>query len=123
MDEVSDLLIAWGLPDLRANIIKNEIDLQALSALTHEDIKEVMPPLGPRTLFVRNWKAWNPNFSSTTNTTIQGYFSGADNISLSEISVKDFTTEESLEIADEPVVEAAGPSAKTTAKTSMHMRF
>ncbi|KAJ2943580.1 hypothetical protein O0L34_g16689 [Tuta absoluta] len=99
MDQVSDLLIAWALPDLRANIIKNEIDLQALSALTHEDIKEVMPPLGPRTPFVRNWKAWNLNFSSTTNTTIQGDFSGADIISLSDISVQDSITEESPEIA------------------------
>ncbi|CAH1647576.1 unnamed protein product [Spodoptera littoralis] len=45
--EVMDLLRAWGLPVLGPLFAKNEINMESLSTLTTDDIKEIIRNWGP----------------------------------------------------------------------------
>ncbi|GBP51744.1 Zinc finger BED domain-containing protein 4 [Eumeta japonica] len=65
MEEVNELLKTWELDDLIPVFNKQQITIQALSALTDDDIKEMIPLTGPRSLFKRCWRAWKAEFSCT----------------------------------------------------------
>lgn len=44
------------------NFLEQQITVQALSALTHEDLKDLIPQTGPRVLFTRCWRTWKKEF-------------------------------------------------------------
>ncbi|CAG9792970.1 unnamed protein product [Diatraea saccharalis] len=67
MEEVSELLKTWELDTLIPEFNKKQITIQALSALTDADIKELIPLTGPRSLFMRCWRSWKAEFSSTVD--------------------------------------------------------
>ncbi|KAF9408398.1 hypothetical protein HW555_011901 [Spodoptera exigua] len=73
------------------SIIEQAINIQALSALTPDDVKDIIPQTGPRVLFMRCWKAWKAEFlcinSSLPNLDLSDLEFGRDpviNISLAE---------------------------------------
>ncbi|KAH9636216.1 hypothetical protein HF086_007168 [Spodoptera exigua] len=91
MDEVAELLKTWELPDLIPKFAEQAINIQALSALTPNDVKDIIPQTGPRVLFMRCWKAWKAEFlcinSSLPNLDLSDLEFGRDpviNISLAE---------------------------------------
>ncbi|CAH0701482.1 unnamed protein product [Spodoptera exigua] len=91
MDEVAELLKTWELPDLIPKFSEQAINIQALSALTPDDVKDIIPQTGPRVLFMRCWKAWKAEFlcinSSLPNLDLSDLEFGRDpviNISLAE---------------------------------------
>lgn len=119
MDEVFDLLQAWGLPELQAVFIskylpmyhlplysktdlswascvhinlvmsylkfaENGITIQALAALNNVDIRELIPQVGPRALFIRCWKIWRADFVDNDSLNISAAIDlSSCNISLS----------------------------------------
>ncbi|CAG9794166.1 unnamed protein product [Diatraea saccharalis] len=67
MEEVSELLKTWELDTLIPEFNKQQITIQALSALTDADIKELIPLTGPRSIFMRCWRLWKAEFSSSVD--------------------------------------------------------
>ncbi|XP_061714134.1 uncharacterized protein LOC133522724 [Cydia pomonella] len=77
MDDVAELLKTWELHDLVPIFTEQRMTIQALSALTREDLKDLIPQAGPRVLFTRCWRSWKNEFLPINDTSIPS-FSGLD---------------------------------------------
>lgn len=100
---------------LYANITENEINLQSLSALTTDDIKEIIPQLGPRALFLRCWKAWATDFSSANQGSTSNQCTSLDSSNqLTDLTNISFTD---LPVLIEDYLPTSGTSPITFEKT------
>ncbi|CAH1639987.1 unnamed protein product [Spodoptera littoralis] len=91
MDEVAELLKTWELADLIPKFAEQAINIQALSALTTDDVKDIILQTGLRVLFMRCWRSWKAEFlcinSSLPNLDLSELEFGRDpaiNVSLAE---------------------------------------
>ncbi|XP_061723862.1 uncharacterized protein LOC133530058 [Cydia pomonella] len=120
MDDVAELLKTWELHDLVPIFTEQRMTIQALSALTREDLKDLIPQAGPRVLFTRCWRSWKNEFLPINDTSIPS-FSGLDLSNLQFDCLKE--TDELSECVVE-VIPLDNPETKeNTASTTSHQQL